>query len=62
VIGGNQPLTFIGAAPFSGAGQVRVLMVGADAYVQVNTVGLLPSEMMIFVRGSGPLEATDFIL
>jgi Ca2+-binding RTX toxin-like protein len=61
-LGGNQPLSFIGTAPLTGPGQVRVLMVGADAYVQVNTIGVAPAEMMIFVRGPGLLEASDFLL
>ena len=61
-LGGNQPLNFIGTAAFTAPGQVRVFTLGADAYVQVNTLGNAGAELLILVRGAGLLEAGDFLL
>jgi Ca2+-binding RTX toxin-like protein len=58
----NQNFSFIGAAAFTAAGQVRIVDQGANVRVEVNTTGAKGAEMVMMVLGVGTLTATDFIL
>jgi serralysin len=61
-LGGNQAFTFIGAAAFSGQGQVRIIDLGNDVVVQANRSGSLGADFEVLVQGVGTLSAGDFIL
>ena len=61
---GNDAFTFIGADPFIQAGQVRVVQMGADTWVEANTIGANGAEMRIVLLGvtATTITADDFIL
>ena len=62
-VAGNQGFAFRGAAAFSQAGgEVRVVTVGADSHVFVDTDADAAAEMMIVVKGVTGLLAGDFFL
>ncbi len=58
----NQNFAFIGAAAFTAAGQVRIVDLGANVRVEVNTTGVAGAEMVMMVLGVGTLTGSDFIL
>jgi Ca2+-binding RTX toxin-like protein len=60
--GGNSAFTFIGGAPFSAEGQVRVFSLGGQTVVQLNTLGPSGADMEIALSGSHALSAGDFLL
>lgn len=54
--------TFIGAAPFTAPGQVRVLFSGSDTIVQANSDRDAAAELEIHLSGHIALARNDFIL
>ena len=61
-VASNQNFSFIGAAAFTAAGQVRIVDLGANVRVEVNTTGATGAEMVMMVVGVGTLTGSDFIL
>ncbi len=61
-VAGDQLFAFVGAAAFTGVGQLRVVIVGGDVVVQVNTVAGVAAEAALVVAGVGTLGGGDFIL
>jgi serralysin len=61
-IGGNQAFTFIGAAAFTAAGQLRAFTDGIDTFVQLNTDGDLSQEATIRILGVHAVDASWFVL
>lgn len=61
---GNQRFDFIGTNAFSAEGQVRLLQLGDNVVVQINTTGVRGVEMSILLRDmvAGNVGAGDFIL
>lgn len=59
---GSQNFTFIGAADFTAAGQVRIVDDGADVRVEINLDSDGGSEMEITVQEVTTLAAADFFL
>jgi Ca2+-binding RTX toxin-like protein len=62
-VGGNQAFSFIGGATFSGAGQLRVVQLGGDTFIQANTnanTGTIEFELRL--TGNHTLLPTDFVL
>jgi Ca2+-binding RTX toxin-like protein len=59
---GNQAFSFVGAAPFSAEGQVRVTHVGGDTVVGLNTTGPFGADMVIKLEGVVAMEGDDFLL
>lgn len=59
---GNQAFSFIGAAPFTAEGQLRVTFVGADTLVEANTTGTGAAEFAVLLLGNLAVSATDFLL
>jgi hypothetical protein len=55
-----RPLTFIGTAAFSGAGQVRFRYDGADTLVEINLGGGGSADTVIRLSGRVDLTASDF--
>ena len=60
--GAHDPLTFIGAAGFTGIGQVRSVIFGATTQIQINASGTTAPDMIIQLTGALVLDVTDFIL
>jgi Ca2+-binding RTX toxin-like protein len=58
----NQNFVFIGSAPFSAEGQVRVVTDGDHMLVQMNTSGTSGAESVIELTGNINVTATDFVL
>jgi serralysin len=58
----NQAFTFIGSAPFTAEGQVRVVTEGDHTLVQMNTFDGLGAESAIELTGNIDITATDFVL
>ena len=60
--------TFIGAAAFTAAGQVRAVQSGVNVLVQINTVGAGGAESEILIAnatlgaGAGQVDGADFLL
>jgi Ca2+-binding RTX toxin-like protein len=61
-IAGNGTFSFIGAAAFSGLGQVRAYAAGANTYVDINSTGSNAADMRIVLTGLHTLDAADFAL
>lgn len=59
---GGQNFVFIGGAPFTGEGQVRVSSLGAATLVEVNTSGAAGAEMVIVLENGAIPTAANFIL
>lgn len=61
---GVQDFTFIGTAAFTAEGQVRVVQVGGDTVVQVNTKTGAGAEMHILLTGvtAADVQDVDFLL
>ena len=57
-----HPLVFVGAAAFSGAGQVRVRYDGDATLIEINLTGGATADMVIRLNGHIPLVASDFRL
>ena len=62
VLAGNNAFTFIGAAAFTGLGQVRAFTSGANTIVDINTTGSNATDMRIVLTGDHLLDALDFVL
>jgi Ca2+-binding RTX toxin-like protein len=62
VLNGNQAFTFIGAAGFTQAGQVRAWVSSGNTYIAGNTDADAAAEFLIRLDGAITLAATDFIL
>ncbi len=61
-VGGNQALSFIGAAAFSAAGQVRYSH-GGETIIQANTnANTSTIEFELHLVGTHTLTANDFIV
>jgi Ca2+-binding RTX toxin-like protein len=61
-VAGSQNLTFIGAADFTAAGQVRIVDDGADIRVEINLDSDGGTEMEIAVQDVTTLSSADFFL
>jgi Ca2+-binding RTX toxin-like protein len=61
-LAGDQAFTFIGAAAFSAAGQVRAEVIGGDTIVSGNVNANLNADFAIRLTGSHVLGAANFIL
>ena len=61
-LAGNQAFSFIGAAPFTAEGQVRVSFVGPDTLIEANTSGTGTAEFAVLLLGNLAVSATDFLL
>ena len=61
-VGGDQAFTFIGAAAFSGVGQVRAEVVGGNTIVSGNVNAVLGADFAITLTGSHALTGANFIL
>ncbi len=59
---GNQAFTFIGAAGFTSAGQIRAFSDGFDTFIQLNTGGDATAEAMVRVQGVHSVDASWFVL
>jgi RTX calcium-binding nonapeptide repeat (4 copies) len=61
---GDDAFTFIGAAAFTAAGQIRVAASGGDTLVEINTGGTLAPDMALLLQGTAPalVAADDFVL
>jgi Ca2+-binding RTX toxin-like protein len=60
---GNQPFSFIGAAPFSGTpGEINYVHAGGDTYIQMQTDASTDVEGMIRIFGIVTPEAGWFVL
>lgn len=58
-----EDFTFIGAAAFSAAGQVRAQVIGGNTIVQLNVNAALASDAQLTLVGfTGVLAASDFVL
>ena len=55
-------LTFVGTDSFTAVGQVRIVVVGTDVIVEINTVGTADADMAIRITGAGMLTTGDFLL
>lgn len=55
-----RPLAFIGSAPFSGAGQIRVRYENGETRVEINLDGGSSPAMIIRLDGQIALTASDF--
>jgi Ca2+-binding RTX toxin-like protein len=62
VAAGNNVFAFIGAAAFTGLGQVRAYQAGAFTFIDVNTTGNTVADMRIVLSGNHTLDAADFVL
>ena len=60
--GGDQAFTFIGAAAFSAAGQVRAEVIGGDTIVSGNVNATLSADFAIRLTGSHTLGGANFVL
>ena len=61
--GADDAFTFIGDAPFTAAGQVRVVELAGDRVaVLASTDGDRTAELQIIVQGAATLTADDFVL
>jgi len=61
-LGGDQAFAFIGAAAFSGAGQVRAEVVGGNTIISGNVNAALGADFAITLTGSHALTGAHFIL
>ena len=66
IIGGasNDAFSYIGAAAFTGAGQVRIVAQGADILVQMNTTGGAgpDSQILLYSVTASEIGASCFLL
>lgn len=61
--GGNQALTFVGTAAFTGmAGELRYGSDGTDTTVQADTDGDMMADFELVLTGDVTLDANDFLL
>jgi Ca2+-binding RTX toxin-like protein len=60
--GGNGTFAFIGDVAFTGAGQLRAFLDGADTIIQANVDANLAADFQIRLTGTLPLTSADFIL
>lgn len=60
--GADDPLTFRNQAAFTGTGQIRIEVAGANTLVQVNLTGDATPEMVIVLTGAIDLTRDDFVL
>ena len=58
---GNQAFTFVETASFTAAGQIRLVTINGNLYIQGNTNADLSADFAIRVDGEAPI-ATDFLL
>jgi Ca2+-binding RTX toxin-like protein len=62
-VSGNEAFQFIGAAPFTGAGQVRAVTSGGGTAIEVDCGDvLLGTELVIVLSSTVPMQAGDFVL
>jgi hypothetical protein len=62
-VSGNQAFRFIGAAAFTGAGQVRAVTSGGGTAIEVDCGDALPGpELVIVLSSTVPMQAGDFVL
>ena len=62
-VSGNQEFRFIGAAPFTDAGQVRAVTSGGCTAIEVNLSDApLGADLVIVVSSTVPMQAGDFVL
>src|SRR5262249_21098313 len=61
-LAGNQNFTFIGANPFSAAGQLRFVQVGGNTIVEGNVDAALGADFQIEFTGLRTFIAGDFTL
>ncbi|WP_373503027.1 calcium-binding protein [Aestuariivirga sp.] len=62
VLAGNNAFIFVGAAAFTGLGQIRAFAAGSNTIVDINTTGSNAADMRIVLTGSHVLDVTDFVL
>lgn len=60
--GADDAFAFIGAAPFTAPGQLRVWFDGVDTVIEGNTVGGVEPELRIRLVGVDLVAAGDFSL
>jgi serralysin len=61
-VAGDQDFTFIGAAAFSAAGQIRATSSGGVTVVEMNVTGASGAESTFAINGAFVLAVTDFTL
>ena len=62
-VSGNQAFRFIGAGPFTGAGQVRAVTSGGGTAIEVDLGDvLLGPDLVIVLSSTVPMQAGDFVL
>lgn len=61
LLAGDQPFTFVGAAAFSAAGQVRAEVIGGDTIVSGNVNASLSADFAIRLTGAHTLSGANFI-
>jgi Ca2+-binding RTX toxin-like protein len=59
---GNQAFTFIGAAPFSGTGQLRYTVVAGAGVLEGNLLGSLEADFALQLNGAPSLTAAALVL
>jgi len=60
---GNDAFTFIGTAPFSGTpGELRWQDLGTSRLIQGNVTADTTADLTIFVKATGPVDASWFVL
>lgn len=59
---GNQAFQFIGAAPFSGFGQLRYTVVAGFGSLEGNLIGSLEADFALQLNGAPPLTAEALVL
>jgi Ca2+-binding RTX toxin-like protein len=61
-LAGNNAFSFIGAAAFTGLGQVRVIQTATTTFIDINTTGSTAADMRIQLTGLHTLDVADFVL
>ena len=60
---GNQAFQFIGAAPFTAAGQLRAVTSGGGTAIELNISDApVGADLVIVLSSTVPMQATDFVL
>ena len=62
-VSGNQAFQFIGAAPFTAAGQLRAVTSGGGTAIELNISDApVGADLVIVLSSTVPMQATDFVL
>jgi Ca2+-binding RTX toxin-like protein len=61
-VSGNQSFTFIGTADFTAPGQIRLVTVDGETFLDLNTDGDSTPEAIIHVSGQHAVDASWFLL